>query len=998
MPTVPGFLRRPTFWIVVGVLLVAYAAAGFWLVPRLIDSNLRQIVHDRYHRELKLGEVRFNPFTLELVANKLALPDADGGPLLSFERLRVRVGFISVLRFAPDFKLIDLDSPNVRIVHRTNGSLNLLDLVPPAAPKPAPTNPNAPPPRLWIDELSIRDGSATVIDQKRAQPLTLAFHPITFTLRDFSTRSEGNAYALKASSVRGEGFEWQGTFGLAPLASAGKFALTHVQATTLAQVAAGQLPFDVTTGELDLNGNYALEDRTDKLALEAELSELALTALGIRAHGGDSDIVEVPRLAVTGTKLDLQTQSVNVAHVLLEHVKVAAVRGSDGKLNLLQLLPTAPDAGTQAATDANAAPASAPAPPAGAGAKPWTVAVPDIRVSGAEVSLEDRTLHTPATFRVAPIDVSVGGFASPAAKPLSVDFKATVNDAGQLASSGTLTLEPLAAQLKVSAAALPLAALQPYLDGPTALVIGSGTAGADGNLSLDKGALQFEGTAGVDNLATSDRPLKQEFVKWKSLQLAGIRVRTSPLAVRIREIAVHGPYARVAVEPNGITNIKEILDPKGAAAEAAAIASGAKPAPPSESEKKAPPPPEPARAALPVEIALVRIDGGSMNFADQSIKPNVVTGVQELAGSIKGLSGRADSRAEIDLAGQVDPYAPVKISGKVNYLSAVSHLDLTVAFRNVELTALSPYSGHFAGYTIERGKMSADLNYKVEGRRLDATHKITINQLQLGEHVDSPDATGLPVKLAVALLKDRNGVIDLDLPVGGSLDDPKFKIGPLVWKVVVNLIGKAVTAPFKLLGALFGGGEEISFVEFAAGSAAIDATNGAKLKTLVKALDARPGLSVDVPATIQPDTDRAALLAAHWHDHVVARARAKLGKHADEPGALDLLLATPKDYRSLLEDDYRDQFGHRAEIPKPAAGDAAAAQDPTAQDIAWLEGELKGRINVGQDEIAALGNSRAGAVQAALLTGTGIDPGRVFIVNAPPQAATPSVKMQLALH
>jgi hypothetical protein len=293
--------------------------------------------------------------------------------------------------------------------------------------------------------------------------------------------------------------------------------------------------------------------------------------------------------------------------------------------------------------------------------------------------------------------------------------------------------------------------------------------------------------------------------------------------------------------------------------------------------------------------------------------------------------------------------------------------------------------------------MSVDLNYKVENRQLDAKHRITINQLQLGEKVDSPEATSLPVKLAIALLKDRNGVINLDLPVNGSLDDPQFRLGPLIWKVVVNLFTKAVTAPFALLGSLFGGGEEMSYIDFPAGSAALDAAGKAKLQALVKALDARPALNLDVPPVVAPEADRAALAAARWQESLSARARARLGAHANDPGAIERLLATPKDYRALLEDLYREGFGHKPELPKPADG-AAPPADPAAAAIAWLEGELKGRISVGAEDLDALADARAAAVQAALLTGTGLDPGRVFLIAPTPLPAAATIRMQLALH
>ena len=991
MPSLPSVFRRLWIPIVAVIVFVLYTVGGFWLVPRLVSSNVRETLATRYHREARLGEVTFNPFTWELVANAFAIPDADGAALVSFDRLSVRLGFISAFRLAPEFRSIALDGPRVRLVRRRDGKVNLLDLVPPADPKAeSNTAANAPLPRLWIDELAIRGGEATIVDLERSQPLTLAFKPISFTLRNFSTRSEGNAYALAAKSALGEGLEWHGTFGLAPVASAGSFAVTHVRATTLALIGAEQVPFEVSTGEIDLNGTYQLSEKGETLGLDAHLVELVVRTLGIRARGDSADAVQIPKLAIIDTSLDLGAQTVTVGHVLVEQPRVTAVRSRDGTLSLMRLLPTAAP---------TAAPAAASAAP-GVATKPWVVSIADVRVTAADLSLEDQTPSGSVSFHLSPVDLAVGGTTLQPDQALTVDLTAVINGTGHASAKGTVVPSPLSARLTVAADSLPLPALQTYADDMTSLVIKSGTASASGTLNLDaSGAIQFDGIAGVDDLNTMDRILEQDFVKWRSVAATDVHVRTQPFGARIREVAVHAPYARLIIGANGITNIKEVLAPRAAAADAAAIAQAQATkaaSSPTASTASVTLPPKPPKAAVPVEIGVVRIDGGSMNFADLSIKPNFDTGIQDLAGTIKGLSGRADSRAEIDLTGNVDRYSPVKITGKVNYLSSISHLDLNAKFSNLELTNLSPYSGRFAGYAIERGKMTVDLNYKLEDRQLEAKHKIAIKQLQLGEKVDSPEATSLPVKLAIALLKDRNGVIDLDLPVSGSLDDPKFAIAPLIWKVIVNLFEKAVTSPFALLGSLFGGGEEISFVEFPAGGSAIDAATQGKLQALVQALDARPALNVDVPMIVQPDADRAALATSRWHDGLVSRARARLGAHASDPGAVDRLLATPKDYRALLEDAYREGFGHKPDVPKAATAPDAGTAD--AQAIAWLESELKGRISVSQDDLDELGETRANNVQAALLTGTGIDPGRVFLVAVPPLPVAPAIRMQLALH
>jgi hypothetical protein len=401
-----------------------------------------------------------------------------------------------------------------------------------------------------------------------------------------------------------------------------------------------------------------------------------------------------------------------------------------------------------------------------------------------------------------------------------------------------------------------------------------------------------------------------------------------------------------------------------------------------------------------------------MNFADLSIKPNFETGIQELSGTIKGLSARPDARADVQLAGQVDRYTPVKITGKVNYFAAVSYTDLHMAFRNLELTSMSPYSGKFAGYRIERGKLNVTLNYLVKKRKLEAKHKIIIDQLQLGDQVDSPDATSLPVKLAIALLKDRNGVIDLDIPVSGNLDDPKFKVWPIVWQVVINLFTKIVTSPFALLGSLFGASEEISYVDFGVGSAVLSAGAKNKLQTLAKALTERPSLNLDLPLVVKPDVDGPALAEQYWRADRERHARRRLGARASNADSIAKLIGSAKDYRALLEGAYFEAFHRKAVVPQSVAAPGAAAPQiaassrapksaapiPDSVANAWIEQQLKARITVGPSDFDALARERAQKVQAVILEGTGIDPARVFVITAPPLAPDAALRMQLALH
>jgi hypothetical protein len=381
-----------------------------------------------------------------------------------------------------------------------------------------------------------------------------------------------------------------------------------------------------------------------------------------------------------------------------------------------------------------------------------------------------------------------------------------------------------------------------------------------------------------------------------------------------------------------------------------------------------------------MQIRSVVITDGSANFSDFSIQPNFSAQIVGLGGTVTGLSSAANSRAQVKLTGSVDQFAPVDITGTVNILSAAVFTDLAMNFRNMELTTFNPYSGKYAGYNISKGKLTTELKYKVENRKLDAQHHVVLDQLEFGAATDSKDAVPLPVRLAVALLKNRDGVIDINLPVSGSLDDPQFRVGPIIWQAFVGLLTKIVTAPFALIGSLFGGGEDLQFVEFAAGSSMLTPAQADRLTTLAKGLAERPQLRLDIPLQTLTPADDAALIEAAYNEMVEPMLAAI---PAGAPDAAQRRLTT-------LAAVYQQQTGSPPAYPMSATapmtpmgamGAMPAPPDPAVieADIAFVEKALRERITVTQSARDTLARARADAVQAAVLANTQVDPQRVFL-------------------
>jgi len=971
-------LYRPRLLAAVGAALALYALAGFVGVPWLVRTQLLHYLVTARGRAASIEAVRFNPFTLRLGLRGLRINDDDGSPMLSVRLFSASFAPLSsVWHGSVAFGAIGLDELRLNVVRRSDQRLNLLDL----APTPTQPKDKAPKalPRLRIATFALRDAQVGIVDRTRPAPLTLQIRELNLSLKDFSTRSEGNAYALTATTAKGEEFVWHGTFGLAPLESQGDFALTHLQTATLTAIAGDQLPLELVGGELDLHGDYALVEDARGYDLKAGLAALELRDIALRARGGAEDYARLPSVALRDARVDLRAHRASIAELVLQAPQVNAYRRRDGGINLVELR----------------GPPSAQPPPAGPGevaaaAHPptpvWQLSVPSVVVRAANLKLEDRGPVQPVSYELAPVDITLQKFLWPATGPVTLELTGGAAET-TVKASGTFTLAPFTSALQVDVHGWPLAPLQPYLDAYTKIILDRGALDLHANVDYPAtGAARVTGNVRVDGFHTRDKRLRQDFISWQSLAMDGIEAHLSPFALRIREVTFRQPYARLVVAADSTTNVGELL---GTGPDAQAT-----PAP-------AAPPPVPKRESQPIEVARIRFVDGSTDFADYSVQPNFASAIGQLNGAVEGLSGRIGAHAKLHLEGSIDRFAPVVVSGEVEAFSAGAYSDIAFSAHNMELTTLSPYSGKFAGYRIEKGKLSVDFNYHIVKRQLNARHHIVVDQLQLGEQVDSPHATHLPIKLAIALLKDQNGVIDLDLPVTGSLDDPDVGgIAALVWKVlshaIENVLVSVVTAPFKLLGSLFGGGDggggaELDMVDFAPAGSALDATATKKLATLKQALKGRPALKLEIPLVACADLDAAALAESAWQGERTAIAQAALGKHGADAAAVDALLKDPKRYRTALELRYRDAFGKKPEPPAPTAGDASAT-------VAWLEDQLRVRTAPGPTSLEILAEARAEAIEAPIIGAQEIDPARLFVVRGEIGNCAPATLARLKLN
>ncbi len=993
------------------LLVALYAAAGFLLAPKLLRSALLENIPKTLGVTATVGEIRINPFLLQLEVRDFALAGTGGERLLGFERLFVDFELSSLWHRAYTFGRIELGAPFVNATVARDGTLNLLQLRPPSK-APAPAAKNEALPTVRIGSFKVARGSISYEDRSRPSEFAARLQPIDFELRDFTTGAAGGLFTLTGASDLGERLEWRGHVAVQPIESDGELRIGGWRAHRIWEYLGDRLNFVIESGSGDLAATYKFSLK-DALDLRVNVSKATITDLAIRPRDSDTDWISVPGLTLTGASADLSKRQASVDSLSLTGMKLVTWLEPDRSFNLLKLA-AAPSAAAPAPAPARA-PAPAPVPAAATSA--WQFNLRRFELRDASVSAEDRSIQPAAKILVAPISLQVDGISLDLAKPVRVALDTRIGEGGSLTLTGEVTPQPTGASLSLKLAGIDLTAAQPYIAQYTSMALRSGQLGAEvrlryGSAAKQMPALQLEGDLHVDNLHTVDNALHDDFINWQRLDVHGLTYLQNPGRLDIAEVVAQKPYARVIIESDTSLNVKRVLAAPGLkAAPAPSTSAPSTPAPPAKAAaaKAAAAKALAAKAAaggapssnpnpMPMSIKKILLHGGQANFTDRSVTPNFSAGIQALEGSVLGLSSKSNSRATVDLHGQVDAFSPVSVSGEVNVLSAALYTDLKMNFRNIELSIFNPYSGKFAGYNITKGKLTTELHYKVDGRKLDAQHHIVIDQLEFGDKTASKDAVSLPVKLAVALLRDRNGVIDLNLPVAGSLDDPKFRLAPIIWKVLVNLLEKAVTAPFALLGALFGGGPDIQFVDFQPGVGTLDAAAAEKVKTIAKALNARPQLKIDVPIAVVPDIDRPALIAAQINAQlqevqVAGQSRKKPTAGAAAPAFEQL---NPASQLELLSELYTRDVGAQPKYPDAVA--ALKKTDAVPAKIEFLTSAIREHLTVGDAELKALGEQRALALQQALLTGTQVEPERVFLVaNDKAVAKDGAVRLELSL-
>ncbi len=904
----------------------------------------------------------------ELALTDIDIRGLDGQELFKMPTLILDLDWANLMQ--QDFNLHSLDiyQPQLFVTRDRAGLWNLLKLLPTETgvvvetvtdhePQPATL------PLLTIEKLALHEGTVHYRDEYPPGGFQETFQGINLQLDNLSShRDQLTELNFKLQTAREMSFNLAGRLGLNPLSADLALLLNGLQLKPYYPYLATLLTRPLE-GQLNLATHLQLGPET---SLRLEKMQLALHQLVVPFT--DRDRFTLADLSITGGAFDLEQLLLKIGSITLSEGDLQARRNADGSLSPLALLR---DTGE-----------TVPAKTAGSG--PLRVELPwqqnavridsnDFQLQLDSIALEkfalqftDASLAKKPQLKIKRLDVDLKNLAYPKSRQSPFQMKARIGRKGRIAFSGNLAHSPLRLQAQTNIKALPLTLFNDFLPENVKVSLKDGKLYSDLAIKLterpERLTGSFAGRVNISDISLRDPFGSDELLAWKSLDLEGIKGEIAPFKLQIKEVALSDYLAKIQIDRQGRVNLTNVTSNPAEDREEPAAE------PPQEelagAEESAPP--------VDIRIDALTLQGGTVSFTDRHLPSTFTTTMYQLGGRVTGLASDAAMQADVDLRGQLENHSPLTISGKLNPLSKDLYADLTIRFQDIDLVPMTPYSGTFLGYAIDKGKLYLDLNYHIEQRQISADNRVMIDQFTFGDSIDSDQATSLPISLAIALLKDSSGEIHLDLPISGDLDDPSFSVAGTVFTILKNLLVKAATSPFALLGAMFGGDEGFSSVDFAFGSDQLNEEQRQKLAKLAEMLSQRPALTLEVSAFVDPDNDPEAYRKRQLQQLLLAAKAGELEESGKTASTEQSLQISAEEYP-----DYLTQVYKAAEFPRPRNFVGLLKKLPVEE----MEKLLLANILADDEQLQQLSNKRAMAVRNALYAASEAIKEQIFLKN-----------------
>ncbi len=997
-----AFRQRPLYQRLLSYVLLVYllyAALLGLLVPYLIEDQAPPRLGELLGRKVELDDISINPFTLNVELTNLRILEPDNRPFTGFDQLQVQFNlWQSIFNTKISFADLTLTKPFANVVRNNDNSFNFSDIAKKltankntAATKTEPAQGSEPQPlpHISINNFAIKTASLSFNDQLTGA--VLSYPDISVKLTQFdslamltnSVNPHANQYQLQISGQDASKLATQGAFQLEPLQLAGELNLDAIQLATFWPFAADQVTANLDQGAINFSSHYELSMANKELQFISQHGQFSLQNL-LFSHNNKA-LITLPLFKLDGIAVDLQKQQVDIASIFSKGLQVQAVIDNNG-VDLVSLFtPPAAPVNTEQSniTDAPQS-ADKTAPPAEntEDAPAWVVNLNQFALKDVDVNVTESVVTDSTPWRIYPINLSTGAISSKLTAPINYRLDLAINQQGSFSSTGDIDVKQQSLNAEITLSDLLLAQFQPYLTPYVNLSLQQGSFSTQGRVYADaKGQATYTGSLALNDMLLKDYKLNETLLKWQSVAIDKLRFDSKGRSLNIGHLSLAQPYGQFIIAEDKTTNASDlVVSPK----KTATISDDT-----DTSEKTLDEP-------LQIEIDQITLSGGAADFSDNSLHPKFDTSIEQLEGSIGKLSSTSEQNATVDIKGMINHYAPITLKGEINPLKEKPYIDVGFALQHFELPTVTPYSDAYTGYNVADGQLSLALKYKLENDYLKGTNQIVLKQLDMNESEGNDNVSILPISLAIPLLKDRNGVIDLGINVSGDVNNPSFNVADVIVNSVTDLVMKAATSPLSLLASLAGSDEDLNVVDFAPGESQLTENEIQKMAILGSALNDRPALKLSIEGAYHGQYDEQEIADAMLNKKLSELSNTELesGFNATSlPETGPVIDALLQIYEHEFKRDAAQLKLQVAEKYKLAANDAELQkrwhktlyqQSSTVQEVKL-------------EQLAALAKARAKAVKAYLVKEHQIKADRILLVSSKERAQTHSTQALITL-
>ncbi|MEH6357972.1 MAG: DUF748 domain-containing protein [Pseudomonadales bacterium] len=955
--------RRKRFWAIVIVML--YTLLGFLIVPVIVKGTVTRLIEEDLGRTAQIKVVQFNPYELSLRVLQFKMQDTDGVELAAFDELFVNFQLSSLFRWAWTFREIRLDNSYVyferfdAIDSRLSRMLAYAATKQPAELEEVEEKKGGGIPRLLIQDLQLNSGMVNVTDNVPATPVEMNFGPINIAIKELNTLP--NRYGEQTVNITlpdNASLRWQGNLSLVPLDSQGELELKNSNMGVTTAYLKAMLPLEVVDAKLSTRFQYHVQlDNNGVFDLDIDNLDVELDDVAVTGLSPSKEFFKLKQLALMGGIVRYPEQSIQFSSLRFVEPQLDVWRKTDGSLSVNDFVPVS----DSEATAEQVAEIEAEADSDNEQKKPWQVGLNELVLEAGRFNFADQSIKPAGQIRITDLLIKASDISNQDGAKIPLTVAAKLAEGGGFSLDSTLAILPeFSFSGRTKTRGIPLALAQPYVQQFSRIKVEKGKLNSDMAINIPAGKpVTVSGALQIPGLEIKDAIESKRLLAWKNLAIEHLNLDLGANKLELSPLQFEQLFGRIIIYKDQSTNLSGLVV---------------------ESDKK-PANKDDSNGPFDVVIGGVSVKQGGMEFSDLSLPLPFATRIKNLNGTVSAIATNSAEPANIKLEGQVDEFGLSRISGAINLLDPLHRTDITVEFRNLLMSSLSPYTIQFAGREIAEGRLNLELKYDIDKSQLQASNKVVVSDLELGAKVDHPDAASLPLGLAMALLKDSNGIIDLSLPIKGDIDDPEFRIGGIIWQAFSGLIIKAVTAPFQLLGSLIGvESDDFGEFQFLAGRSDLTPPELEKVAQLKEALLKRPKLNIEISGAVDPEIDRPALKYSELRSALIV----KLGDEAAELESVDILDERLfKPLKILFEERFPDialkTIRNENKVPPADDPEGRLSLDKLAY-AADLRDRLLETVKITEEKLTALAQARAETIKAAFLVNE-FDAGRVEVVE-----------------